>query len=481
MISFPFDSEVTYEADGTPVYDRGSDSSILSQFFGLMFSDGVFATPEDGLLVTTSTNDMSVTVRPGNCMIQGHMAIEAYERTLVFEASGTANDRIDAVVARLNINHDYRDIDLYVIKGTEDASPVPPALTRVGGIYEIRLANVYIPKNTSIITTDRITDTRKIEDECGTVSTTPDAYLYYKKAEIEAFLKEKQDASTAITTGNIGNQSVKYATSAGNADTVDGHHFNWSGQNGQPKWLWGGNDTNNMYVYNPSNFSVNYAKSSGNADTVDGKHSSDFQAASDVLDSVNANWDTVQTKANNAFPKSGGTINGTVNLNNNGIYDSHTLQSRSTLFLRTTDKVSVENHAGNANMDIRCSYLHCVDVVKDSYRGAKENILSVSDEMAKKILDVPVRKFDYRAGFGGNKKNVLGMIVDEVQDIIPESVIIPENWNEDNFNELLGDMGNENIPCIDYTTFIPYLVDMIQIQQKEIDELKQKVTALENK
>lgn len=76
-----------------------------------------------------------------------------------------------------------------------------------------------------------------------------------------------------------GSKSVAYAGSAGNADTVDGHHFNWSGQSGQPAWLFGGNDSANMYVYNPSNFSVNYANSAGsapanggNSDTVDGYH-----------------------------------------------------------------------------------------------------------------------------------------------------------------------------------------------------------------
>lgn len=70
---------------------------------------------------------------------------------------------------------------------------------------------------------------------------------------------------TYIHDGNIGSQSVNYANSAGNADTVDGHHFHWSGQSGQPTWLWGGNDITNMYVYNPSNFNVNYANSAGYA------------------------------------------------------------------------------------------------------------------------------------------------------------------------------------------------------------------------
>ena len=39
--------------------------------------------------------------------------------------------------------------------------------------------------------------------------------------------------------------------------------FNWAGKTGQPSWLWGGENGEDMYVYNPSNFSVNYAASAG--------------------------------------------------------------------------------------------------------------------------------------------------------------------------------------------------------------------------
>lgn len=58
------------------------------------------------------------------------------------------------------------------------------------------------------------------------------------------------------------------ADNVSNADTVDGQHasafsykswWHWSGQSGQPTWLWGGNSENNYYVYNPSNFNVNSA------------------------------------------------------------------------------------------------------------------------------------------------------------------------------------------------------------------------------
>jgi hypothetical protein len=58
-----------------------------------------------------------------------------------------------------------------------------------------------------------------------------------------------------------------YITSSGRAYPRNASggdiNFYWSGQSGQPTWLWGGTDGTNMYVYNPSNFSVNYAASAG--------------------------------------------------------------------------------------------------------------------------------------------------------------------------------------------------------------------------
>lgn len=55
---------------------------------------------------------------------------------------------------------------------------------------------------------------------------------YYTEAEVNSLLAAKQDAASAINTGNIGSQSVNYANSAnyangaGNCDTVDGWHMN---------------------------------------------------------------------------------------------------------------------------------------------------------------------------------------------------------------------------------------------------------------
>jgi len=78
-------------------------------------------------------------------------------------------------------------------------------------------------------------------------------------------------ATSAVTAGSCtGNAAT--ATLATKASTLSqgggngtGMTFNWSGQGGQPTWLWGSNDGTNIYVWNPSNFNVNYATSAGSA------------------------------------------------------------------------------------------------------------------------------------------------------------------------------------------------------------------------
>lgn len=116
---------------------------------------------------------------------------------------------------------------------------------------------------------------------------------------------------------------VNYARSTGNADTVDGQHasafsykswWHWYGKDGQPNWLWGGNNENDYYVYNPSNFRVAYAASAGNADTLDGEHASSFVRAGhyesndlnkldtySFIRSVNSNVSSTSPKGNTGW------------------------------------------------------------------------------------------------------------------------------------------------------------------------------------
>ena len=163
MQSFPFTSQVTYDEAGYPEYDRAVDSDILRNLFKNYYSNGVFPNPSTNFQVVADEG-MQVVVKPGACLIEGATGYETEDRTMVVQAAG-ATDRIDSVVLRLNDNIDYRDIDLYVIKG--NSSSEPPELTRTGGVYEIGLANLYVSANSSTITTERITDTRLVTARCG--------------------------------------------------------------------------------------------------------------------------------------------------------------------------------------------------------------------------------------------------------------------------------------------------------------------------
>ena len=72
-------------------------------------------------------------------------------------------------------------------------------------------------------------------------------------------------SATSATSATLAAKASTLANAGGNGDAMT---FNWSGQAGQPTWVWGGNDVSNMYVYNPSNFSVNYATSAGTVTTI---------------------------------------------------------------------------------------------------------------------------------------------------------------------------------------------------------------------
>ena len=72
--------------------------------------------------------------------------------------------------------------------------------------------------------------------------------------------------ATSATTSSNATLAAK-ATTLARAGDGTAMTFNWSGQAGQPSWLWGGSDGVNMYVYNPSNFNVTSATTAGTVTT----------------------------------------------------------------------------------------------------------------------------------------------------------------------------------------------------------------------
>lgn len=216
MQSYPFTSQVTYDDEGMPLYDRAVDSAFLRKVFAQYFSNGVFYKPTSALQVVAGTG-MQIKVHPGVCHIEGAIGIEENERTLVVQAAESL-DRIDTVVARLDLTLAVRSIELYIVKGQAATNPQPPTLTRDATTWELGLANLRIAKNASAISQQYITDTRLDTSRCGMVAQTIgtlDTEPYY--AQLAAMIEDLQAVIDGIEAGS---EVMLKATYGGSEDGV---------------------------------------------------------------------------------------------------------------------------------------------------------------------------------------------------------------------------------------------------------------------
>lgn len=201
MKSYPFTSQVTYDEQGLPLYDRAVDSAFLRQVFAAYFSDGIFYKPTNALQVVASTG-MEVQINPGVCHIQGAIGIEDAIRKLTISPASSL-PRITTIVARLDLSQDVRSIDLYAKDGTPAATPAAPALTRDSTIWELGLGNVKVGSNMSTITQADITDTRLDDTRCGVVAQTIgelDTQPYF--AQVQALIDELEAEIAGIEQGS---------------------------------------------------------------------------------------------------------------------------------------------------------------------------------------------------------------------------------------------------------------------------------------
>lgn len=304
--------------------------------------------------------------------------------------------------------------------------------------------------------------------------------------------------------------------------------FHWNGQGGQPPWIWGGSDGVNMYVYNPSNFSVNYANQShllrsyqpdswgggsyGDAFQIKSQYDgtffclkcvdSNYAVKVDRADWAqpvfnNATWYTVGDDVRIGDQNVGGALclqgitgtSGLRMLSKNGVYAASLLEMDDSTFglygynaqvvvretgrayLQVSSYASVVNINNNAFMPIYASAFTI-----NSSRLVKENIVDMTDDEAKKILNLRVVDFDYING----KKGQCGLIAEEVIDILPYCVDIPEDYSEEKALEQIANGELPDVPGIDYSKLVAPLIKLVQMQQEQIELLTHKVDELIN-
>lgn len=85
----------------------------------------------------------------------------------------------------------------------------------------------------------------------------------------------------------------------------------------------------------------------------------------------------------------------------------------------------------------------------------------MSEEEAKKLLEYRVVDYDYINEVNGT--NCQGLIAEEVAEICEYPVYRTSNGV---------------VEGLDYSRFVPQLIKMVQIQQKEIDKFKEQVNSI---
>ncbi|MCI8713796.1 MAG: hypothetical protein HFH23_16425 [Ruminococcus sp.] len=162
-------------------------------------------------------------------------------------------------------------------------------------------------------------------------------------------------------------------------------------------------------------------------------------------------------------PWGGGTFSGTVRFSYRTFVDEICNNSGTTLHL-----------LGNSFLNLRSSGIQCRNFHDTAWAGIsasgfhnqsscryKKNITPMTEERAKRILEVEVDTYDYKDNVvDENQYDRTGVIAEKIVEIMPEVV---------SYREIEG-LGN--VPdSVDYSRFVASLIKMTQIQQNEIDTL----------
>ena len=133
------------------------------------------------------------------------------------------------------------------------------------------------------------------------------------------------------------------------------------------------------------------------------------------------------------------------------------------MYLATNGSVFVSNGVNNARAPIYASAF-----TQSSSRRVKKNIEDMTDEEAKKILDVEVKSYDYINP--DMPDGCFGCIAEDMAKIIPACVNGDVDCADDDAAAIQG-IG------IDYSKLVPHLIKMVQIQQAQIDAQQAQIDA----
>ena len=320
------------------------------------------------------------------------------------------------------------------------------------------------------------------------------------RSSLKEALSNKLSLSGGTMTGDIitpGNDSygVKPATTNyGRIGTLDKRFYEM-----YASYLYATNGTKHLKL---SNTDLVYAAKSGTtADTWDGTNTSLKTALGAKFNSAGGTISGAVSMSNNLTVSGSGSFNtgtvrtnsGAINFYRNPSQDVMTSAIQDTvngleIMIPTSRSTNIRVISSTGYINLLTKYgVGVYNEVGDGYKGitasnfttassrvVKKNIKDITVTDAKKILDLRPCTFDFKIG---NEKNCAGMIAEEVMDVYPHLVSVPDNYDEEEAIEKTAKGELAQVPSLHYSKFVPYLIKMVQEQQKEIDELRERLTS----
>ena len=211
ITSFPFQSITN---------DRQYSDLDFANYFAQFFKNGVAVGVGTGLQVRPSTPvGMTVLVGTGGALVNGRQLMNNSDYSITLTAASTTTARVDSIVVQLNLP--LRQVSIVYKEGTV-------AVQRDSNIYELQLATITVPQNTSTIDASHITDKRADTTMCGYSTPFTEVNLQSLQDQYQAMLDEafttvqtNMDAdATTLETMLVSQQTTFNTWFAGLQDTL---------------------------------------------------------------------------------------------------------------------------------------------------------------------------------------------------------------------------------------------------------------------
>ena len=147
--------------------DRKYDADDFNYLLRKLISNGVFASPSNNLQVTAGPG-MNIIIKKGEARLDWKWFISDSDEILQIDAADVSLNRMDRIVIRIDFT--ARTIGFAIKKGTGATNPIIPDIQRDTTMFELGLAVVSVPKQTTALTQSLITDTRLDAGVCGVVT-----------------------------------------------------------------------------------------------------------------------------------------------------------------------------------------------------------------------------------------------------------------------------------------------------------------------